>query len=42
MRMKMVTESQTLKDTAEEFLAYKKAQKIWERTRKDYRVIIDY
>ena len=27
MRMKMVTESQTLKDAAKEFLAYKKAQK---------------
>lgn len=41
MRMKMVTESQTLKDAAKEFLAYKKAQKIRERTLKDYRKYID-
>ncbi len=36
MRMKMVTETQTLKDAAKELLAYKKAQKIRERTLKDY------
>ena len=41
MRMKMVTESQTLKDAAKEFLAYKKAQKIRERTLKDYHKYID-
>ena len=41
MRMKMVTESQTLKDAAKEFLAYKMAQKIRERTRKDYHKYID-
>ena len=41
MRMKMVTESQTLKDAAKEFLAYKKAHKIRERTLKDYHKYID-
>ena len=41
MRMKMVTETQTLKDAAKEFLAYKKAQKIRERTLKDYHKYID-
>jgi len=41
MRIKMVTKSQTLKDAAKEFLAYKKAQKIRERTLKDYRKYID-
>ena len=41
LKMKMVTESQTLKDAAKEFLAYKKAQKIRERTLKDYHKYID-
>ncbi len=33
MRMKMICESRTLKDTAAEFLAFKKAQKVRERKR---------
>ena len=41
MRMKMVTESQTLKDAAKEFLAYKKTRKVRERTLKDYPKYID-
>ena len=36
MRMKKVTERQTLQDAAKEFLSYKRAQKISERTMKDY------
>ncbi len=40
MRMKMICESRTLKDTATEFLAFKKAQKVRERTLNDYRKYI--
>ena len=36
MRMKKVTERQTLQDAAKEFLSYKRAQKISERTMRDY------
>ena len=36
MRMKKVTERQTLQDAAKEFLSYKRAQKISERTMTDY------
>jgi len=41
MRMKIITEDRTLRDAANEFLAYKKAQKLRERTLGDYKKYID-
>ena len=41
MRMKMVCDDHTLRDVANEFLALKKAQKVRERTLRDYKKYID-
>ena len=41
MRMKTISESRTLRSAANEFLAYKKARKVRERTLKDYQKYID-
>ena len=41
MRMKTIAESRTLRSAANEFLAYKKARKVRERTLKDYQKYID-
>lgn len=41
MRMKTISESRTLRSVANEFLAYKKARKVRERTLKDYQKYID-
>ncbi|MBQ9122447.1 MAG: site-specific integrase [Lachnospiraceae bacterium] len=41
MRMKTISESRTLRSAANEFLAYKKARKVRERTIKDYQKYID-
>ena len=41
MRMKIITEDRTLRDAANEFLAFKRAQKLRERTLKDYKKYID-
>jgi len=40
MRMKMVYDDRTLREVANEFLALKKAQKVWERTLCDYKKYI--
>ena len=41
MRMKMVCDDRTLREISNEFLALKKAQKIRDRTLRDYRKYID-
>lgn len=41
MRMKMVTDDRTLREAAQEFLAYKRAQKLRERTLIDYHKYIN-
>ena len=41
MRMKIITEDRTLRDAVNEFLAFKRAQKLRERTLKDYKKYID-
>lgn len=41
MRMKIITEDRSLRDAANEFLAFKRAQKLRERTLKDYKKYID-
>ena len=41
MRMKIITEDRTLRDAANEFLAFKRAQKLRERTLNDYKKYID-
>lgn len=41
MRMKMVCDDRTLQGVTNEFLALKKAQKVRERTRNDYKKYID-
>jgi len=42
MRMRKIVEKNTLREYADKFLAYKKAQKISERTYKDYQKYIRY
>ena len=41
MRMKTISETRTLRDVSYEFLAYKKARKVRERTLRDYQKYID-
>lgn len=41
MRMRKIVQKQTLREYADKFLAYKKAQKICERTYKDYQKYIN-
>ena len=41
MRMKMITDDRTLREAANEFLAYKRAQKLRERTLNDYHKYIN-
>lgn len=41
MRMKTISETRTLRDVSNEFLAYKKARKVRERTLRDYQKYID-
>lgn len=41
MRMKTISETRTLRDVSNEFLAYKKARKVRERTLCDYKKYIE-
>jgi len=41
MRMKMIDETRTLKEVANEFLSFKQAQKVRERTLHDYKKYIN-
>ena len=41
MRMRKIVQKNTLREYADKFLSYKKAQKVSERTYKDYQKYID-